>query len=433
MSHFQRRWAFAALTAALFGTAVRAGDEIVLPAPPDVSTLPVVVIPAVAKPSDLPAPGEVKPVAIPDIPIIPTAAADPVPAPPTLSAAPTPPAPPAATFIPPPMPPVTQSSSSGVYAGAGLLYLKPYISNNAAFAVTTPPVPPGFGAFPTAFATVENQSFDWNAKQAFQIWGGWTSSSGWGIRADAFSFSHDSNAASLVNQVDPIAPRLVGVPGVIPFIPGAAGFGAPTAVLAGAGIGSDRMVFGSSLDIRTTDLEVTYQWAGDEYLLRLSAGGRWTSLRQGYFATLRNFGDGITTETQKLDFQQKFSGVGPTVGLYAEHAIGGGLSAYGSVRGSVLAGNVEQHAGFFQDISDPALVAFVGSQQTRTRFDNCSDHVLTVAELELGLEYAIVQGCSRYYARAGVVAQSYGNAGNATGTLGTLSLFGGQMAIGVNY
>jgi hypothetical protein len=179
---------------------------------------------------------------------------------------------------------------------------------------------------------------------------------------------------------------------------------------------------------------VTYQWGDGNCLVRVSGGARWTGLRQGYHAALRNFGDGITTETQQLDFVQEFSGAGPTVGLFLRHALGGtDLAAYGSVRGAILVGHLEQRAAFVQDISDPTFVALVGSQQTQTRFDNRSAHVLTVTELELGLEYAVPVGKSRLYVRGGVVGQNYANAGNATNSVGTLSLIGGQASVGVNY
>jgi hypothetical protein len=142
----------------------------------------------------------------------------------------------------------------------------------------------------------------------------------------------------------------------------------------------------------------------------------------------------VTSETQQLDFVQEFSGAGPAVGLFLRHGLGDcGLAAYGSVRGAILAGHLDQRASYLQDINDPALLALVGSQQTRTRFDNRSSHVLTETELELGLEYAVPVGKSRLYLRGGLVGQSYSNAGNATGSLGTLSLLGGQLAAGVNY
>ena len=56
----------------------------------------------------------------------------------------------------------------------------------------------------------------------------------------------------------------------VPGIPGAGAFGGPTAVLAGAGIGSDHLLFTSDLNIRTADGELTYQWGDRDCLVRAS-------------------------------------------------------------------------------------------------------------------------------------------------------------------
>jgi len=444
MSHRKRRWAGAALTAVLCGNVVRADEfEIVPPPPPDVTTLPAVVIlweeprpvvttSAVDPPKVLPPAGEVKPPAGEAKPLTPVVEPPPAVIPPTTLVPPLSVTPPLSVAPPVTNPPAT--TPGGWYGGAEMLFLTPYVSNNTAFTVVTPPVPPAPGAFPVAIGSAQGQPFDWDCGQAYRAWVGWTHPTGWGIRADGFVYNQGSNVASLINQPDPIAPRLVTVPPVIPFIPGAASFGAPTAVLAGGGIGSDRLLFTSDLNVRTVDAEATYQWGGCDCLVRVSGGVRWTGLRQGYHAALRNCGDGDTTETQQLDFEQEFSGAGPTVGLFLRHTLGAdGLAAYGSVRGAILAGHLDERAAYFQDISDPALLALVGSQQTRTRFDNRSAHVLTEAELEMGLEYAVPVGRSRLFVRGGLVAQSYSNAGSATNSLGTLSLLGGTAAVGVNY
>jgi hypothetical protein len=418
-----RRWACAAVTAALFGSAARADEtDIVLP-PVDVTTIPAVVIPA----EDVIVPvADQSPKALPDAGDVKPLTPDPMPA--TTLIAPTP-------LVATPCPsPAQCGHGGGWYGGVGLLFLTPYLSNNTAFTVITPPAPPAAGGVPLATGSAQGVPINWNCGEAYQVWAGWVHESGWGVRADYFEFNQGSDQSTFVSRPDPVAPRIVTVADPIPFIPGAAGFGAPTAVLAGAGIGADRLVVSSDLNIRSSDLELTYQWAGDDYLLRLSGGGRWQSLRQGYHAGLRNPGDGITTETQVLNFEQEFSGAGPTVGVFLRHGIGGsGLAAYGSVRGAILAGHLDQHAAFAQDISDPTLAALVGSQQTRTRFDNRDDHVLTFGELELGLEYGMPVGHSRMFVRGSVVGQTYGNAGNATNSLGTLSLLGGQAAVGVNY
>lgn len=470
-----RRWACGVLTAAVVGTGAGADPVGDAPPPAEVTALPVIFIPApdvseLPDASVLPAAG-VQPKAqpralppasdvvgppdvpqlnpMPDVPAPPPAAvvaaapeAPAAPTPPTVPGPAEPPAPPEVpptvlppVIVPPPIPgPEVAPAPGGWYAGGGLMFLTPYLSNNTAYTVVTPPVPAGPVGIPVAVGSAQSVPINWDYGQAWEAWVGWTHPCGWGVRAGTFVFNQGSGVDILVNQPDPIAPRIVTVPPVIPFIPGAAAFGAPTAVLAGAGIGADRLLFVSDLNIRSADLEGKYQFAGEDYLVRVSAGGRWVGLRQGYHAAIRNPGDGITTEAQGLDYVQEFSGAGPTVGLFLRHQIATtGLAAYAGVRGAILAGHLDQHATFTQDITDPTLAAFVGTQQTRTRFDNRADHVLTFGEVELGLEYAVAVGGSRLFLRGGVVGQSYGNAGNATTSLGTIALIGGQAAVGLNY
>jgi hypothetical protein len=324
-------------------------------------------------------------------------------------------------------------SSHSFYAGAGLLFLSPYLSNNTAFTVVVPPTPPPPGAFPFASASAQTVSFQWGCGQAGQFWAGWTSPCGLGVRVGTFFYDHDSNITPYAVTPDPLAPTIVTVPPVIPPIAGVAGFAAPTGVLAAAGLGTDYLSFQSDLEIRTLDVVGTYGCGGCDYYVQVFGGGRWSTIKQGYRARLENSGDGLASETQSLDFQQHFRGGGPTIGVFARHGIWKGLGAYANVQGAILAGRLEQRAWFFQDVSDPAFAALIGSQRTQTSNYSRSDHVVSVAEIELGLEYGLTFGDSRFFVRGGVVGQNYSNAGNATNTLGTMSLVGGQVAAGFQY
>ena len=58
---------------------------------------------------------------------------------------------------------------------------------------------------------------------------------------------------------------------------------------------------------------------------------------------------------------------------------------------------------------------------------------MPVTELEFGVEYGKLAGQYGLFVRAGVVAQTYFDAGGAASPLGTLTLFGGQLAFGVAY
>jgi hypothetical protein len=334
------------------------------------------------------------------------------------------------TATPGPCPTAPCPEAVGHYGGFGVLFLCPYVSHNTAFTITNP-APTPTGAIPLAVGSVVDVPFDWGTGVGWQAWAGWTHVGGWGCRLGVFCFSNDSSTQTLTNAV---AGPLTTVPGIIPPIPGAAGFGAPTAVLSAAGLGADQLAFRSDLDIQAYDLEATSTWADAAGLVRVSGGLRFQRLDQGYQAALINPGDGVTTETQRLDSSRDFFGVGPTVGVFFRQNLWGTqLAGYGSVRGSIVFGQLERTATFAQDINDPALAALVGTQRTRTRFDSEMDHVLTVGEIELGVEYGMAMGGSRGFVRAGFVGQAYGNAGSATGQTGTLGLVGGVLAFGVDY
>ena len=383
----------AALAAGLVGTALSAGDA-PKPTPADVTTLPVTLIaaPSDSRPTELPA------------------TAGPV----------------AATSTA-----VAPDPTEGWYAGVGLVYLRPYVSNNTAYTLTSSTAGTAIGNFPLAIGTALDAPFDYSHGVGCQAWVGWNDLSGWGARLGTFSFDDESELVTLV--IPPGTTRLVTVPQVIPPIPGVAGFEAPTSVLAGAGIGQDRLAFRSELEIRTVDVEGTYLFGDAGCRVLVSAGVRCTTLRQDYHAFLTNPGDGVTNESQRLDAFREFEGAGPTVAVNVRYGPPDGLSGYGGVRGAVLYGTMDRSAAFVQEINDPFLLAFVGSQRTRTRFAASADHVLTVGEFEAGVEYGMRIGTSRVFIRGGLVAQAYLDAGSATGSSGTLGLFGAVMALGVDY
>ena len=323
---------------------------------------------------------------------------------------------------------------SGLYGGASILFLKPSLSNNVAYNVTKPPVPPAAGAFPAAVGSSANVPFEWGYGNAWRYWVGWSSVSGIGVRVGGFIFDRPSDTAYRLSQSNQSSPELITVPTIIPSIPGTAAFASPSSVLAVAGIGADQLTFKSSLSIETLTGEGTYAFDRGNCLIQVMAGVQFTRVKQQYHAQLRNPGDGVTTEFQQLDSLQEFRGYGPSIGVFLRQGLWGHrLAAYANLHGAVLVGTLEQQAAFVQAIQDPNFVALSGTQTTNTRFGNRADHTLTTAEIELGLEYGFCVGHSRVLVRGGIVGQSYGNAGNASSSLGTLSLFGGTVSVGLNY
>ena len=354
----------------------------------------------------------------------------------TLLAPATPPVAPSANCITE-LPPSKMSADygwSGLYGGASILFLTPSLSNNVAYNVTRPPVPPAPGEFPAAVGSSANVPFEWDYENAWRFWAGWSSVSGIGVRVGGFMFDRPSDTAFRLSQPNPSGPEFITVPTIIPTIPGTAQFASPSAVLDVAGIGVDQLTFKSSLNIETLTVEGTYAFDRGSCLIQAMAGVQFTSVKQQYHAQLLNPGDGVTTEFQQLDSLQEFRGCGPSIGVFLRHGLWGRrLAAYANLHGAILFGKLEQQAAFVQAIQDPNFVALSGSQTTHTRFDNRADHTLTTAEIELGLEYGFCIGHSRTFVRGGIVGQSYGNAGNASSSLGTLSLFGSTVSVGLNY
>jgi Legionella pneumophila major outer membrane protein precursor len=321
-------------------------------------------------------------------------------------------------------------SSPSVTAGTDLLYLKPYISGNSAFAViTAPPV-----AGPIVTGSGETEPFDWQHTRAHRIWIGVGEPSGWGVRTQCFVFDDASDTRHVTLTSAEIATRQVMAPPVGPTIPDVTGFGGPSAVLGRAGLGEDRLTFRSDLRIVAAELEATFTYGTDDWTVRFSGGGRYLQIRHGYRAELENAGELGTSETQDLTLGREFTGYGPTLALFARHRIGHSvLSAYASARGSLVVGTLDEQAAFARSVNDPDLLAGVGTRQTRTNAVASTDHTIPVAEIEMGLECAGALGRMRLFGRAGVVAQTYFNAGSATGSTGSLTLVGALVTVGFGF
>ena len=221
----------------------------------------------------------------------------------------------------------------------------------------------------------------------------------------------------------------------MPAPPGAT-FSSPGFILEN-GFGQDQLDFSSNLIIHCLDVEALRQWECGRFFLVLSGGGRYLEISQNYMATLVNnavFPDGNTAnEVQFLSFGHNFQGGGPTLATEGRFQVGNsGLSLFAHARGSLLVGTTHQSLILTQTVNDPSGEAG-GDLSAMASADNRKDHVLPVAEVELGLEYALRLRRINPYFRATVVDQTYFNAGNASGQDGSLSLFGAQFSLGLNY
>jgi len=317
----------------------------------------------------------------------------------------------------------------GLSGGASFYILAPYAQDNQAYARTSGFSTPNRGRGTTDF------SWDYSASPAF--WLGWESPNGWGVRSRLFTFQQTSNTAQASLNADEAADaqirpsqNLPDMDIVNPDFQGSPG------ILLSQGLGVDRLYYSSSLLLNSLDLEATYDICQCPCTLLFSGGVRYMFMAQRYNQALHNsvtVNADTATETSVLDFRHNFHGIGPTAALEAHRQLGNTrLSLFGMVRGSLLVGDTDQSLAFNEVVDDPGGIA--GGSQTRLG-NATSDQAdtLAVSEIEVGLEYELkLYRCSTF-TRLAFVDQTYFGAGCASSQDGNLSLFGGQISIGVNY
>jgi Legionella pneumophila major outer membrane protein precursor/BON domain len=324
-----------------------------------------------------------------------------------------------------------QSNGSGFIAGASVYVLRPFLDNNVAFTTTT-----GLG---TASPSTNSTTFSWNAEPAYAIWAGYDFADGFGIRARWFHLDASSDTMTASNGPGLTTTGIRPSPN-LPTLPGTTGNGFGSAgLLLNSGVGQDLLTFTSSLRIDALDAEATYDWQSDKWMFSFSGGGRFLSMKQEYHAALTNNpGDGVTSESQNLDFTHKFTGGGPTIDFQAAMRIGqSNFSVYANGRASLLVGRTTEVTNYSQIVSDPRGLtnggAFPFSSVVNPTATNSTDTVMPITEIELGLEYGRDWGRSHWFVRAAAVNQTYFGAGSASHTDGDLSLFGGRFTIGLDY
>ncbi|MCS7045489.1 MAG: Lpg1974 family pore-forming outer membrane protein [Gemmataceae bacterium] len=315
---------------------------------------------------------------------------------------------------------------SGIMGGATLYFFRPYFTNNVAYVTTT-----GFNNPPQ---TSSSQDFDWNFQVTPAVWLGWTSHCGVGFRARYLYFDRESDSRTVT--LDPFAAAdtvISAPPNLSPiFDPngGARVFQSPGVLLTN-GEGEDTLYFRSNLRVQTLDGEATYARECGRLGMIVSVGGRYLSLNQDYYASLTNVPVAGESENSSLRSNREFTGGGPTVSWFGRWEFGrSGLSIYGMARGSVILGTQRQRAVFAETIVHPNPSIAQTNVTTKESSENAA---IPIGELEGGVEYSRVFGGTRLFIRGGVANQTYFDAGSASSRDGNMTLFGGQISIGLNY
>ena len=319
---------------------------------------------------------------------------------------------------------------AGWLGGAAIYFLRPYFQDNQAFTTST--------GLTTANRSRVTTDFDWNYSTSPLFWLGYQFQNGWGVRTRFFYFDQGSNSPATSLAAAVAASSEIRPPAQLPdldLVVPRTGLGSP-GVLLGRGLGVDRLLYNSGLRINAYDFEAIYDIRGCTYSLLFSGGVRYLYMAQRYDQLLRNtvtVGYNTATEMSQLDFLHNFTGVGPTAALQAHRTLGATrLALFGDVRSSLLAGTARRTLAFQQVVDDPGGIG--GGSQTRSAAATASQtRVLSVIELEVGLEYTRHIRCADLFARGALVDQTYFGAGNASRQEGNFSLFGAQVSVGVNY
>ncbi len=287
-----------------------------------------------------------------------------------------------------------------IYFGGGYNFLQPAWQRNPASVRTS------------VNAGVVNSSpsdFTWDMKGSPSAFVGYRAPDGFGLRGRWQSFDQgvSENYAAGIDTVTTARPLNLGL----------------TAPVGG------NLLAESWLNISTYDLEFTQDMTLNNWTLTVSAGGRYAHTNQRYNA-FTNAADG--TLTGSLVSSHNFNGAGPTMALGARHPFGCKcLTLYSVGRGSLLWGSTERTA--FQADATGTVTNFATQNATDVR---------PVLELEIGLEYAVTVGQSRWFVQSGFLGQVWFNAGGAAQSTGldlldqsdsNLGLLGISVRAGVQY
>jgi hypothetical protein len=309
--------------------------------------------------------------------------------------------------------------AKGAYAGVGFYYVQPFWSNN-----------PALYHFATSADNAEvlqaNQhDFRHDYELAPLVWVGVRCGDGFGLRGRWWQYDQ-SAGESVIDDLDDY------------FVGSASPLGLRIRDTTVDNAAAPETVETQS-DLRLTvfDLEATQDLQCLGWWVTVSGGARYAYLTQSYGAAR------LEADREVLDILlsgHSFKGIGPTAALEARRPLMMGLGVYGGSRAALLYGHAKQAAHLRPQ-----------TDQLPNRDASYSHETLRpVLEIEVGFEWRGRVGCAELFFQAGLVGQSWFDAGNAsrssapsTGsapirsggdiTDADLGFFGITMALGARY
>jgi hypothetical protein len=248
----------------------------------------------------------------------------------------------------------------------GVLLLQPVFTANPAFSVNN-----------LAGKGTRVVEFSQHLQASPDIWLGYVSERGWGVRGRWFQFDHDANASYAV------------MPGET--IRGITSFPIGQTPIAGA------ILANSNLAVSVFDLQATRSIGNDRWAHLLGIGVRYVHMSQDYRANL-------TSPLTQIDLNSghNMNGWGPSLALQTKRRFGdSGFAIYGQTNVAIIFGQWNE--------SSAALNNGVRSQTEHGYTD-----VLPIGELEVGVQYQRNLGKATVFVQTGFVGQIWWGGGNAS-------------------
>ncbi|QDU59504.1 hypothetical protein Pan216_03330 [Planctomycetes bacterium Pan216] len=292
-------------------------------------------------------------------------------------------------------------------AGAGLYIIKPFFENNPAYSAFTQGAGPGV-----------RRDIKQRTAAAPLFWLGYQTPSGLGARTRWWFFDQRTDETF----------AFTSAPGQTVTILAAAPLGA-TIIQNNA----QAINVSSKLRLHVVDLEAYDELDLGRWNLLLAGGIGYANIAQGYGAQ-QTLASGQLSNPLSSD--SYFTGLGPVLALEARRRLGcRGLKLYGSARGRFVYGSAGQTVTGGDELN--------GSQ---------SLHRLTlvsIGELEIGVEYDRRIACRRWFGQVALVGQEWIGGGNASGSsrtnvpttipvfstdsVGNFGFFGAVVRLGVEF
>jgi hypothetical protein len=162
----------------------------------------------------------------------------------------------------------------------------------------------------------------------------------------------------------------------------------------------------TKLQVQVLDLEAFQHYRRGVWDFLLSGGVRVAQVDQAYNAYDKDSASAL--QFRALTSTYDFQGAGPVIALEIRRALGScGLTAYSSVRGSVVIGSAQQ------DVSFGGATLRNNDPNPQLAFQH-RERGLPIGELEFGVEYCRKVGALGLFGQIALVGQEWFGAGNAS-------------------